>query len=287
METTLRIRVLDLGLEEAMLPGAVRVTCELPGVELSSRTLPLELDESGIQALDEEFCVKISSGDDIAQALQAALKSNYDEDSDLLLVVYGSSLSPSGEALNEFEIGAASINLRDTLLASGSEDETEVTLELFDDTNQVVGALSAAFNIGQALRHLLQPAAKRAPNHSNLRSVSQLSEEEMVIAVGEVQLRPRVGEVAATQLLLDVGRVRLSAELSAGGDCSRSAPRIVSLLEWRTAFDSTLRVRVPRPSAVREVLTAAAMKQLADEDTDLLLLVLLESGDRWVSLDSG
>ena len=81
------ITVLDLGLEMLELPQAVRITCELPGKTLTSHTVPMEPDEAGVLAVNEEFRVYVR--DELALALHAALQSEDEEESDIFLVVFG------------------------------------------------------------------------------------------------------------------------------------------------------------------------------------------------------
>ena len=61
--------------------------------------------------------------------------------------------------MEDVEIGVAHVNLC-TCLGSAA-DEEDLTLELFDTANQIVGALSVTLGVARALRQLIE--AQRPP----------------------------------------------------------------------------------------------------------------------------
>ena len=267
----LEITVLDLGLEMLKLPDAVRVTCELPGSMLTSRTVPMEPDDAGVLAVNEEFRVDVR--DELALALHAALQSEDEEDSDIFLVVFGCGRAAAAEeATQEVEIGVAHVNLRACLGAAA--DEEDLTLELFDTANQIVGALSVTLSVARALRQLIE--AQRPP----LRPPPPLCdgtrdlEQAITLAVGDVQLWPDATRPPRS------GDAFLAIELTAcePPDGQAESPSVV-LAGGAAPFNTTLRLPLPHSGAARSALSAALARGPGDEASDLLLLLLLE-GDR-------
>ena len=91
MAEALDITVLDLGLEVAELPVAVRIECELPGKVLTGRTVLMQPDETGVLEVNEAFRAAMPPSGELALAIQRALCSQDVEDSDIFMVVYGCS----------------------------------------------------------------------------------------------------------------------------------------------------------------------------------------------------
>eukprot|EP00966_Prymnesium_polylepis_P111159 2571452-Prymnesium_polylepis.1 len=226
MAVQLQLTVLDLALEPSVQPAAVRITCELPGTALRGRTVPMRPDDMGLLAMNELFEVVLVAPDvasdvlaanEAGRALQSALQSDDDEDSDVFLVVHGVPLGAAGgsdaspaAASEAAEIGVAHVNLRAS--AGGGDDEDDRTLEIFDGADRVVGALSVSLGAVRALRQLLevQRPALRAPPALHAPD----DDGALHFAVGDVQLWPaassRTGRLMAAE-----GEAYVSAELYA------------------------------------------------------------------------
>ncbi|KAL1522864.1 hypothetical protein AB1Y20_017829 [Prymnesium parvum] len=215
----------------------------------------------------------------MALALQAALLSEDEEESDLFLVVYGYGVygeaADGADAEEAVEIGVAHINLHECALSAA--DEESLTLHLYDLSNEVVGAVSVTLNLARGLRQLLELPTEALAAAPREETREEGREEEPRVEEGEGGEREKQSAtLVAPQQPADVAKGSGLAEArpAACGDGAppattpAAAPAATSLppLRARGATSYSLAPRLPAVTRGPVVLAPSSRARPAESE---------------------